>query len=124
MSRSATFTPFSGLAAAMQVIEFGAPLAMLVVPSIGSSAMSNCGAPGSHIPSCSPLKMPGRVVLDSFADHDFAADVHEIEHPADRVAGGGVGFFLFAAAEPGKALSAAASVARTKSNSMIRSMSS
>ena len=84
----------------MQVIEFGAPLAMLVVPSIGSSAMSNCGAPGIHVPSCSPLKMPGASSLMPFADHDFAADVHEIEHPANRVAGGGIGGFLFAAAEP------------------------
>ncbi len=46
----------------------------------------------------------GRVVLDPFADHDFAADVHEVEHPADRVAGGVVGFFFFAAAEPGKGI--------------------
>ena len=38
------------------------------------------------------------VVLDPFADHDLAADVHKVEHPADRVAGGGIGFFLFAPA--------------------------
>ena len=100
MSRSATFTPSSGLAAAMQLIEFGAPLEMLVVPSIGSSAMSNGGEPGSQVPSCSPLKMPGRVVLDPFADHDLAADVHEIEHPAHRVAGRRIRLFLFAAPEP------------------------
>ncbi len=42
----------------------------------------------------------GRVVLDPFADHDLAADVHEIEHPADGVARGRVGQFLLAAAEP------------------------
>jgi hypothetical protein len=39
MSRSATLTPSSGLAAAMQLIELGAPLEMFVVPSIGSMAM-------------------------------------------------------------------------------------
>jgi hypothetical protein len=39
MSRNATFTPSSGLAAAMQLIEFGAPLEIFVVPSIGSIAM-------------------------------------------------------------------------------------
>ena len=46
------------------------------------------------------FKNSRRVVLDSFADDDFAADVHQVEHAAHGVAGGGVGFFLFAAAEP------------------------
>ena len=40
------------------------------------------------------------VVLDPFADHDLAADVHQVEHPANGIAGRRVGFFLFAAAEP------------------------
>ena len=44
----------------------------------------------------------GRVVLDPFADHDFAADVHEVEHPANRIAGRGVGLLFFAAPEPRK----------------------
>ena len=39
-----------------------------------------------------------RVIFDPFADHDFAADVHEVEHAAHCVAGRRVGFFLFAAA--------------------------
>src|SRR5436309_1194490 len=43
----------------MQLIELGAPLEILVVPSIGSIAISNCGAPGTQVPSCSPLKIPG-----------------------------------------------------------------
>src|SRR5438034_7813623 len=47
----------------MQLIELGAPLEMLVVPSIGSIAMSNCGVPGSQVPSCSPLKIPGALSL-------------------------------------------------------------
>ena len=102
MSRSATFTPSSGLAAAMQLIEFGAPLEIFVVPSIGSIAMSNCGAPGQPRAELFAFENAGRVVLDSFADHDFAADVHEIEHAAHGVAGGRVGFFLVAAAEPGQ----------------------
>ena len=106
MSRSATFTPSSGLAAAMQLIEFGAPFEMLVVPSIGSSAISNCGEPGQPRPELFAFENAGRVVLDSLADHDLAADVHEIEHPAHRIAGRRVGFFLFAAPEPGQANSA------------------
>src|SRR6266480_6949410 len=58
-SSNATLTPSSGLAAAIQLIELGAPLEMLVVPSIGSIATSNGGEPGTQVPSCSPLKMPG-----------------------------------------------------------------
>src|SRR5216117_34000 len=42
----------------------------------------------------------GRVILDSLADHDFAADVHEIEHAAHRVAGSCVGCFLVAPTKP------------------------
>ena len=42
----------------------------------------------------------GCFVLDSFANDDFAADVHEIEHAAHGVAGRCVGGFLVAAPEP------------------------
>src|SRR4029077_1892730 len=42
----------------------------------------------------------GRVILDSFADHDFAADLHEIEHAADSVARCRIRCFLVAASEP------------------------
>ena len=41
-----------------------------------------------------------RFILDSLADHHFAADVHQIEHAADRIAGCRVGCFLVAAPEP------------------------
>src|SRR4029077_14975475 len=41
-----------------------------------------------------------RVVLDSFANDDFAADVHQIEHAAHGVAGCRVGRFLVTASEP------------------------
>jgi hypothetical protein len=44
------------------------------------------------------------VVLDSLADHDFAANIHEVEHAADRIAGRGIGLFLFAAPEPGQGI--------------------
>jgi len=47
-----------------------------------------------------PLENSGRFVFDPFANHDFAADVHEVEHAAHRVAGGRVGCFLVAAPEP------------------------
>ena len=69
MSRSATLTPSSGLAAAIQLMEFGAPLEMLVVPSIGSIAMSNWGVPGSqvlllfqHGSTNEPAPVPGGVI--------------------------------------------------------------
>src|SRR5439155_1553543 len=39
-------------------------------------------------------------VLHSFADHDFAADVHQVEHSAHRVACGSIGCFLVAPTEP------------------------
>ena len=55
--------PGAGLAAARQQMELGAPLAMLVVPSMGSSAMSNFTVPGRQVPRCSPLKMPGALSL-------------------------------------------------------------
>src|SRR5205823_944923 len=41
-----------------------------------------------------------RFVLDSLTDHDFAADVHQIEHAAHRVAGSCVGCFLVAPTKP------------------------
>src|SRR5688572_5580851 len=46
----------------------------------------------------------GGVVLDAFADDDLAANVDKIEDAEDGVAGGGVGFFFFAAAEPGEGI--------------------
>ena len=42
----------------------------------------------------------GRIVLDAFADDDFPADVDEVEHPADGVAGRLIGQLFLAAAEP------------------------
>jgi hypothetical protein len=48
------------------------------------------------------FKNARRVVLDPFTDDDLAADVHEIEHPAHRVARRLVRFFFFTAPEPGQ----------------------
>ena len=79
------------------------------------------GQPGAELFA---FENSGRVVLDPFADHDFAADVHEIEHAAHRVAGGGIGRSPCRRGRASESeFSAAASVARTKSNSMMRSMS-
>src|SRR5436305_552798 len=63
MSRSATFTPSSGLAAAIQLIEFGAPLEMLVVPSIGSFAISH-GAARMFFVLCVDACVLGAEVFD------------------------------------------------------------
>jgi hypothetical protein len=46
------------------------------------------------------LKDSRGVILDPFADHHFSANVHEVEHPADRIAGRCVGLLLFAASDP------------------------
>ena len=64
--------------------------------------MSNWRRTRQPGPELFAFENAGRVILDPLADHDLAADVHQIEHPAHRVAGRRVGFFLFAAAEPGK----------------------
>src|SRR5262249_31668965 len=45
-----------------------------------------------------------RFILDSFTDHDFAADVYEIEHAAHRVASSRIGCFLIATTEPTKGI--------------------
>ncbi len=78
----------------MQLIEFGAPLEMFVDSDV---ELRRTGNPRAQLFA---FENPGRFVLDSFADHDLTADVHEIEHAAHRVAGGCVGCFLVAASEP------------------------
>jgi len=45
-----------------------------------------------------------RFILDSFANHDLAADVHQIKHAAHRIASRRVGCFLVTAAEPAKGI--------------------
>jgi hypothetical protein len=46
------------------------------------------------------FKNSGRVILDSFTDDDLTADIHEIEHAPNGVAGGGIGRFLVATSQP------------------------
>src|SRR5437879_2477106 len=107
----------------MQLMEFGAPLEMLVVPSIGSMAMSNGGAPGTQVPSCSPLKIPGASSLmpspmttspQMFMRSNMPRMASQAAASADS---------LSPRPSQRSEFNAAASVARTKSNSMIRSMS-
>ena len=43
---------------------------------------------------------PWSVVLDPLPDDDLAADLDQVEHPVDRVAGGGVGRLLVTASHP------------------------
>ena len=62
----------------------------------------------------------GCFILDSLADHDFAADVHHVEHTTNRVTRVVVGRFLDSIADPCRQFSAAISVARRKSNSRSR----
>jgi hypothetical protein len=42
----------------------------------------------------------GRFVLHAFADHDFTANVHEIEHSAHRIACRRIGCLLVTATQP------------------------
>ena len=123
MSRSATFTSFSGLAAAMQLIEFGAPFEMLVVPSIGSIAMSNWGVPGQPRPELFAFKYPRGVVLDPFPITTSPQMFMRSNIP--RIASQAASSASSFSPRPsqGSEFSAAASVARRKSNSMMRSMS-
>src|SRR5205823_3472052 len=46
------------------------------------------------------FKNPRRIIFDSFTDDHLATDVHEIEHAANGVAGGGIGRFLIAPTKP------------------------
>src|SRR6266704_3263819 len=55
------------------------------------------GEPGAELLA---LKNSGRFILDALTNHDFAANVHQIEHAAHRVAGGRIGGFFVAAPEP------------------------
>ena len=55
------------------------------------------GDPGAELLA---FENSGRFVLDAFANDDFAADIHQIEHAAHGVAGRRVGRFLVAASEP------------------------
>ena len=107
----------------MQLIEFGAPLEMLVVPSIGSMAMSNCGEPGIQVPSCSPLKMPGASSL--IPSPITTSPQMFMRSNMPRMASQAAASAASLSPRPSQRneLSAAASVARTKSNSMMRSMS-
>ena len=81
-------------------MEFGAPLEMLVVPSIGSMRDIELRRTWNPRAELFAFENSRRIVLDAFADHDLAADVHQIEHAAHGVAGGCVRRFLVAAPEP------------------------
>ena len=73
------------------------PSDVSVVPSIGSTAMSQAGPPA---PISSPLNSIGRFVLLALADHDDALHRDRVEDDAHRVDRGTVGAVLVALAEP------------------------
>ena len=47
-----------------------------------------------------PEEDPGGIVLDALPDDDLSADVNQVEHPVDGVAGGGIGGLLVAPSHP------------------------
>ena len=84
----------------MQLMAFGRPRPTFVVPSTGSRAISNRGASAAPGADAFALEQPRRLVLDALADDDFAANIHQIEHAANRIAGRGIGGFLIPLADP------------------------
>src|SRR4030095_3609378 len=124
MSFNADFVCSCGIAAAIHEMEFGAPFAMLVVPSIGSSAISKRVVPGSHEPSCSPLKIPGALSLipSPITTCALMSMLSNIPRIASHAAASASSF----SPRPShcSAFNAAFSQARTKSNSSRRSMPS
>ena len=85
---------------AMQEIALGPPLAVIVVPSSGSRAMSTLGPlPGADLLADVEHR---RLVALALADHDRAVDVEHVERLAHGVDRGLVGRLLVAAAhQPG-----------------------
>src|SRR5580704_14800651 len=49
-----------------------------------------------------PFENPRSIILDPLSDDHFAANIHQIKHASDRVAGGSVSLFFFASAYPGQ----------------------
>ena len=78
----------------------GMPLAVSVVPSSGSTAMSTCG--GSPLPMLLAVVEHRRLVLLALADDDDAVHLDGVEHVAHGVDGGLVGGDLVAAADPAR----------------------
>ena len=104
-------------AAAMQLIEFGIPLLTLVVPSTGSSAMSNRGEPTFHVPSRSPLKIPGAssLIPSPMTTSPLTSIRSNMPRIASQAAASAAS--LFPLPIHCRQLRAAISVARRKSNS-------
>src|SRR6516165_597866 len=122
-SFSETSTPSSGEAAATQHIEFDKPLETFGVPSIGSTAKSNLWLPGFQGPRCPPLKMPGALSL--LPSPITTSPQTFIRSNIPRIASQAAASANSFSPRPiqGSVLSAAASVARIKSSSIILSTS-
>ena len=95
------------------------PLAISVVPSIGSTATSHSGP--LAVADLLAVEQHGRVVLLALADHDDAAHGDGVDQLAHRVDRGAVAAVLVAPADPAPAAIAAASVTRTSSIARLRS---
>ena len=107
----------------MQDSEFGMPLATFVVPSIGSRAISNRGAPSRQVPTRSPLKSPGdsSLIPSPIVISPRMSMRSNMPRMASQAAASASSFCPLPS--HWSVLSAAISVARRKSNSTCRSMS-
>ena len=77
-------------------IEFVRPNARGRVPSMGSTATSTSGP--LPLPTTSPLKSIGRVVLLALSNDDDPLDIDGLQDSAHGIYCGGIGGFLVAAA--------------------------
>ena len=102
-------------------MEFGKPLARLVVPSIGSTAISKRGEPGFQVPSLSPRNSPGALSLAPSPMTTSPAISTKSKTPLMASQAAASAFSLSPRPSQGTTLRAAFSVARTNSNSIVRS---
>src|SRR6266849_2224100 len=109
--------------AAITEIELGKPLARLVVPSMGSTATSKRGEFGFQVPSLSPKNRPG---ASSFAPSPITTSpqiLTKSKTPLIASQAAASARSLSPRPSHGSTLRAAFSVARTNSNSIVRSRS-
>src|SRR5438132_10514969 len=107
--------------AAITEIEFGKPLARLVVPSIGSTATSKRGAPRFQVPSLSPRNSPGALSFAPSPITTSPAMSTRSNTPLIASQAAASAFSFSPRPSQGSTLRAAFSVARTNSNSIVRS---
>src|SRR5438105_4501814 len=107
--------------AAITEIEFGKPLARLVVPSIGSTAISKRSEPPLHVPSLSPRNSPGALSLAPSPITTSPEMSTRSKTPLIASQAAASAFSFSPRPSQGSTFRAAFSVARTNSNSTVRS---